>query len=251
MKTLVFLHGWGATGRIWRHQAEALPRQDTEILTPTLPAWEAAWLLDYLAQLPLAETVVVGWSLGGMLLMEALSRGATAPAGVILVATPVCFGERPDHPLGQRQAVVRALRRTVRQDPARGLADFAGRCLAPGEADFHAEILESFEPRENGADLVLGLDYLLNTDLRPRLNRVPPGALIIQGEADGVVHLGQAEILQQRLREARLVTLPGAGHAPFLTRPGEFNEIVEAFLREEARGQRTPAPFLELPPPTP
>jgi pimeloyl-ACP methyl ester carboxylesterase len=247
MKTMVFLHGWGATGHIWRCQAEALAGPGMTVLTPTFPAWEVSWLVGYLRQLPLAETLVVGWSLGGMLLLEALSQGSITPGGLVVVATPVSFCARPDYPWGQPQAVVRALRRGVRQDPRRGLADFAGRCLAEGEADFREKIVQDFQPREDGADLAGGLDYLLNADLRPQMPGISAGALIIQGGEDTIVPPDQAEILAKYLKDSRVVRLAGAGHAPFLTRAGEFNESVGDFLREGARGRNPLPPFVERP----
>ena len=234
MKTLVFFHGWGATGNSWRRQVEAFSSPDITVLTPTFPVWEVSWLEEYLQTLPLAETVLVGWSLGGMLLLETLSQKPVTPAGLVLVATPASFCERPDHPHGQPRAVVRALRRTVREDPHRGLLDFAGRCLAPGEENFREEIFQDFQPRENGLDLAAGLDYLINTDLRPQLSRVPAGALIIQGDQDSIVPPAQAETLRHDLGDARLVRIPGAGHAPFLTRAREFNEIMERIVGEVA-----------------
>jgi pimeloyl-[acyl-carrier protein] methyl ester esterase len=245
MTNLVFLHGWGTSGHIWRRQTEAFARAGLTVLTPTLPSWEVSWLVDYLKKLPLAETVLVGWSLGGMLLLEALSQGTVTPGRLVLVATPACFCAGEDHPVGQPRAAVRALRRTVRQDPRRGLADFGGRCLAPGEADFREEILENFQYQDTGADLASGLDYLLNTDLRPQLAGIRARTLIIQGDEDAIVPQEQAEILSHYLKEAQVVRLPGAGHAPFVTRAEAFNEVVAEFLREEARGRRP------LPPQTP
>ena len=186
-----------------------------------------------------------------MLLLEALAIGNLTPAKVVLAATPACFCAGEDHPVGQPRAAVRALRRTVRQDPGRGLADFAGRCLAPGEADFREEILENFQYQEAGADLASGLDYLLNTDLRPQLAGIPPGTLIIQGDEDAIVPPAQAEILSQYLKDAQVVRLPGAGHAPFLTQAEAFNEVVAEFLREETRGRGPLPPPSNSPPPTP
>lgn len=249
MKTLVFLHGWGATGNIWHRQVEAFSSPDIKVLTPTFPLWEVSWLGEYLHPLPLAETVLVGWSLGGMLLLEALSQKPVAPAGLVLVATPASFCERPDHPHGQPRAVVRALRRTVREDPRRGLADFAGRCLASGEGDFREEIFQDFRPQKNGADLASGLDYLINTDLRPQLSKIPAGALIIQGDQDDIVSPAQSEILQHYLKDARLLRIPGAGHAPFLTRAHEFNGILKEFLGEGAKEQlpHTSSPIAPAP----
>lgn len=244
MKTLVFLHGWGASGDIWHRQEEAFAGKGLRVLTPTFPAWEIPWLADYLKELSLAETVLVGWSLGGMLLLEALSQEQLRAGGLVLVATPASFCRRPDHPYGQPRAVVRALRRTVREYGHRGLMDFARRCLAPGEEAFQGEILQDFQPRRNGADLAAGLDYLLNADLRPRLSGITAGALLIQGDQDAIVPPAQSKVLGQQLKAAQVVTFPGAGHAPFLTQAGAFNEVLEDFLRKGARG-RGP---LSLPP---
>jgi pimeloyl-ACP methyl ester carboxylesterase len=70
--TLAFFHGWGASGLIWEQQAAAFGRRLT-VLTPTVPVWEVGWFADFLRDLPLQETLLVGWSLGGMLLLEAVS----------------------------------------------------------------------------------------------------------------------------------------------------------------------------------
>lgn len=232
MKNLVFVHGWGASGRIWRGQAEILASQGIHALAPTLPTWEVSWLTTYLGKLPLAETVLVGWSMGGMLLLEALSRELPAPGGLVLVAASASFVQRPDYPVGQPPAAVRALRRAVRADRGRGLADFAGRCLAPGEAAFQEVILHELSPQENGADLAAGLDYLLAADLRPRLSRIRTRCLILQGDRDAVAPPAQADVLQRGLPDARLVKFPGAGHVPFLTQAAEFSLVLQNFLQE-------------------
>ena len=241
MNTLVFLHGWGADGNIWRGQAEEFSRQGFAVLTPTFPVWEVSWLTGYLQELPLADTVVVGWSLGGMLLLESLAQEHFEPAGLVLVATPASFCQRPDHPWGQPQSVLRALRRAVHSNSGNGLADFASRCLAPGEANFQEDLRHDFQPRANGADLGRGLDYLLHADLRPQLARVPAEALIIQGEEDAIVPPAQADFLGRHLKGARMVKIPEAGHIPFFTRAEEFNEVLKEVLRE-GPGEHDPRP---------
>jgi len=233
--TLVLLHGWGAGGSVWRRQVETFSGEGVSVLAPTFPVWEASWLSGYLKELPLAEIFLVGWSLGGMLLLEALAEAPGAPAGLILVATPASFCQRPDYPWGQPRAAVRAMRRTLREDSRQALADFATRCLAAEEKGFQEKVLGEFRFKENGADLAAGLDYLLDTDLRPRLSRAPAGIVMVQGDHDGIVPPEQAEVFQKHLKDARVVKLKGAGHAPFLTQAEAFNEILREFLREGAR----------------
>jgi pimeloyl-ACP methyl ester carboxylesterase len=242
MNTMVFLHGWGTDGNIWRRQVEAFSGKGFTVLTPTFPVWEVSWLTGYLQELLLDESILVGWSLGGMLLLEALARESFEPAGLVLVATPASFCQRPHHPWGLPPSVVRALRRAVRTDSRLGLADFATLCLASRETNFQEEFLQDFQPRANGADLASGLDYLLNTDLRSQISRVPAGALIIQGERDDIVPPAQADFLGQHLKEARMVKFPEAGHAPFFTRADEFNEVIKNLLWEGEKPGSWPLP---------
>jgi pimeloyl-[acyl-carrier protein] methyl ester esterase len=230
MTTLVFFHGWGATGRVWEGQVAALGHRLT-VLTPTVPVWEAGWFSDFLRELPLQNCLLVGWSLGGMLLLEALS-GLTdpSPGGLVLVGVPAVFTRRPDYPWGQPPAMVRAMRRTLAANPRQVLAAFAEQCLAPGEAALVCQARAAFAGPTDPASLAAGLDYLLTRDLRTLLHRLPAGAVVIQGQEDRIVPPGQGRFLEEQLAGARLNLLPGAGHLPFLTQAAAFNGILETCL---------------------
>ena len=230
MTTLVFFHGWGSSGRVWERQAAAFGDRML-VLTPTVPVWEEGWFAEYLRGLPLQECLLVGWSLGGMLLLEALSRLTDPPPnGLVLVGVAPVFTGRPDYPWGQPLAVVRAMRRAFMKNPPQVLAEFAEQCLAPGEAAFASQAREAFAVPADAGTLAAGLDYLLQRDLRPLLPRLPAGAVVIQGQADRIVDPAQGRFLQEHLSGARLHLLPAAGHLPFLTQAAAFNGILETCL---------------------
>jgi pimeloyl-ACP methyl ester carboxylesterase len=230
VKTLALLHGWGASGRIWQRQAEAFAGR-AAVLAPDIPVWDANWLRTYLEKLPLRTSVLVGWSLGGMLLLEALaSLGGPSLAGLALVGAAASFCTRLDYPYGQPPAVVRAMRRGLKSAPGRVLAQFAGSCLASGEENFREEVLTRFASPPHPENLAGGLDYLLHRDLRAGLSRIAPGAVLVQGEQDGIVAANQAGFLQEQLPGARLHLLPGAGHLPLVTQAVAFNEILAEML---------------------
>lgn len=245
---LVLLHGWGAGGAVWRRQAKAFEGAGT-VQAPTVGRWDAAWVADFLAPLPLSRAVLIGWSLGGMLLLEALAEAQARPGGLILVGVPAVFCQRADHPWGQRPAAVRAMRRALSKDAPTVLRDFANGCLAPGEEMFRDEQTHLFRPDMDAVGLASGLDYLLAADLRPRLPRLAVRPVIVQGGADRIVPPEQARFLSERLPGSRLIMLPGAGHAPFITQAARFNEIVKEMAGED-RGNAVPR--LSPPPlPTP
>ena len=236
MTTLVFFHGWGASGRVWERQAAAFGDR-MPVLTPTAPVWEEGWFAEYLRGLDLQECLLVGWSLGGMLLLEALSRLTDPPpGGLVLVGVAPVFTQRPDYPWGQPLGVVRAMRRALTKNtkntknPPQVLAEFAEQCLAPGEAAFASQAREAFAVPAAAGTLAAGLDYLLHRDLRPLLSRLPAGAVVIQGQADRIVDPAQGRFLQEHLSGARLNLLPAAGHLPFLTQAAAFNGILETCL---------------------
>jgi pimeloyl-ACP methyl ester carboxylesterase len=230
MTSLVLLHGWGSMGEVWQPQAAHFQDRIT-VLTPTIPVWEADWLSEYLRTLPLKECVLLGWSLGGMLLLEALSRRRSDPiGGLVLVGVAPVFTRRPDYPWGQPPAVVRAMRRGVKDNPGQVLDEFARQCLAPGEAAYYSQAQTAFASPPAFGTLTAGLDYLLGRDLRPLLPGVPPGAVIIQGQEDRIIAQAQGRHLRDRLSRARLYDLPGVGHLPFLTQAPAFNRIIEECL---------------------
>jgi pimeloyl-[acyl-carrier protein] methyl ester esterase len=229
MKHLVLLHGWGATGAVWRRQVKAFEGACT-VHAPTFPRWEAAWVAECLSRFPLRETVVLGWSLGGMLLLEALADAGLWPAGLVLVGVPAVFCQRAYHPHGQPPRVVRAMRQALKQDARRVLADFAAHCLAPGEEVFLDEAETLFDPGRAAQNLAQGLDYLLKADLRPLLPKLRLAPVIVQGGADRIVPPEQARFLSEQLPGSCLVMLPGAGHVPFITQAARFNEIVKEIV---------------------
>ena len=232
MKALILLHGWGAGGDIWQRQAAAFGHL-LPVLTPTIPTWEAGWVSAYLQELPLETNVVVGWSLGGMLLLEALAGLGAAPASLVLVGVAATFCRRPDHPWGQNPAAVRAMRRGLKDDPRKVLRDFASSCLAPGEEPFLGEAAAFFGAPAYLENLGPGLDYLLNQDLRGRLHQTTGRPTIIQGEEDRIVPPAQALFLKDQIPGARLYLLKGAGHLPFLTQTAAFNKILQELLVRE------------------
>jgi pimeloyl-[acyl-carrier protein] methyl ester esterase len=258
LNILVLLHGWGTDGHVWRRQVEAFGEEEMggggqgsqtpapsshkpaskrlTVLAPTIPAWDRQWLVNYLGNLPLQDTAVVGWSLGGMLLIEALAEMGVAVAALVLVAAPPVFCRRPDYSWGQPPGAVRAMRRALLTDPRLVLEDFAARCLGPGEEDFRGEVAPLFAGDAPAGPLAQGLTYLLRRDLRPLLPRLSGRVAIIQGDQDRIVPRAQAEFLHRHLPGSNLVILPGAGHLPFWTQAADFNQILGDIIRKDLGG---------------
>ncbi|MDE2148469.1 MAG: alpha/beta hydrolase [Gammaproteobacteria bacterium] len=67
-------------------------------------------------------------------------------------------------------------------------------------------------------------------DIGNRLGEIEAPALVIHGEADVAIPLARAQALAAGLPNAKLLTVPGAGHASNLTHPQDVNTAIERFL---------------------
>ena len=249
---LVLLHGWSRASADLGPLASSLaPR--ARVILPDLRghgrSTAAPLTLDLLAadlaavvaaEAPGGVAVLAGWSLGGQVALAALAAHPALRARVralaLLGATPR-FTEGDGWPHGQPARAVEGLALRVRRQPGRALARFLDDCLAPGEAEAlgaaRLEALRAAAPPDPAAALA-GLDVLATADLRAGLGALSLPALVIHGEADAIVPLAAGRALAAALPSARLATLPGAGHAPFLAHQAGVAAHLAGLLAEVA-----------------
>jgi len=80
--------------------------------------------------------------------------------------------------------------------------------------------------------LQAGLEILRSSDLRSALPTLRQATLVVAGERDTLIPHQATQYLADRIPNARLATIKGAAHAPFLSHPEEFVEQITRFLRE-------------------
>ncbi len=73
-------------------------------------------------------------------------------------------------------------------------------------------------------------EAILAYDFRDRLSEIGCPVLVIQGENDILVPLGDAIEFCDRIPHAQLVTMPDTGHVPMFERPIQFNDALLEFL---------------------
>ncbi|MCX7818639.1 MAG: alpha/beta hydrolase [Kiritimatiellae bacterium] len=210
----VWLVGGWAIGRGWWRPTvavlEAAGIASVTIELNDLGVDPAAWsseLAARLRQCP-APPAVVGWSMGAMVALDALTRpGAPAVAALLVLAGTLRFCAAPDWPLGRPISAVRALRRAVLRDATRALAAFYRDVAAGGGPPQPPP-----PPAGSTADrLAAALDVLATLDLRDReAPSCPLGWL--HGELDAVIP-ASAGIESARRLGAVARVIAGAGHA--------------------------------------
>lgn len=87
------------------------------------------------------------------------------------------------------------------------------------------------------------LEAVISHRISDRLRQIACPTLVVWGEDDRVIPVGDAHRFQRRIPNCRTVVLPDTGHVAMIERPGRFNALLEEFLAEQPGEPPTgPAP---------
>jgi pimeloyl-[acyl-carrier protein] methyl ester esterase len=243
---LVLLHGWALHGGMWGPMVEALAeRHRLHILdlpghgrSPWSPSIRSLGDMAAIVHAALPERpTLLGWSLGGMLALEIARRWPQKVAALALVATTPRFVATPGWDHGMSPEVLDGFARSLAEDHRRTVQNFLSLQV---RGDEHATStlrrlrreLEAHGPPKLDA-LAAGLAVLRETDLRGSLAAIDAPALVISGEYDRLTPPGAGAALASALCTAGFVSIPGSGHAPFISHPLEFLGALLPFLARQ------------------
>ncbi|MDP2809077.1 MAG: alpha/beta fold hydrolase [Rhodocyclaceae bacterium] len=220
MRELVLIPGWGFDHRVWQPVAERLAGD---------------FRIGYDLDAAPAGAVVCGWSLGAMRALK--SAVAAHLARVILVGATPRFLQAPDWPDAQPAELLDAFAAAIvtGADPRAALRRFAALL---NQGDDHARNLTRSLAAQidaripDAATLKAGLAELRDTDLRKSVVAIRQRTLLVHGERDPLMPLSAARWLADHLPDARLEVFAGAAHAPFLSQPDRFADLVLSFANE-------------------
>lgn len=237
---LVLLHGWAMHSGVWDGVRERLAQQYRLHLVD-LPGHgfsdgligESATLQHMaaaIAQVLPARSMVCGWSLGGQVAMELALFEPQRIERLVLVSTPPSFVQREDWQWAMAATVLQQFAAELKQDVAATLERFLALQMRGSSnastalAQIRASLLQRGQPP--GAALQAGLQILLETDLRAQLHKITQPVTLLHGENDVIADPAAAKWMNQQLPNSKLIMLPRCGHAPFLSHPEQFIEIM-------------------------
>jgi 3-oxoadipate enol-lactonase len=238
---LVFLHGIGGAARAWRGQLIAFGGRYRTIAwdmpgyggSATLPEVSIATLADalsdFLRQANITRPILVGHSIGGMIVQQWLTRNARTATAVALAQTSPAFG-KPDGdwqkefidarfgPLDRGETMASLapalVRDLVGNVPDAGGMELARSCMAAvPEATYRATMLA-----------------LLGFDQRAALRNIAVPTLVLSGTRDRNAPAPMMAKMASFIPSASYVELEGVGHLANLEQPAVFNAALDSFL---------------------
>jgi pimeloyl-ACP methyl ester carboxylesterase len=207
----------------WDERGHAGTASDT--LAPFSYYDSADDLAALLAHLGIERAVLAGMSQGGFLSLRCALTHPEIVRALVLIDTQAGV-EDPERLKGHMQ-LADAWATGGLSDP---IADVvAGIILGDGWSG--AEAWKA-KWREIAPVNLLGCMNTLATrdDVTAKLGQINVPTLVVHGDADAAIELSLAEALTAGLPDARLVVVPGAGHAANLTHAAVVNPAIAAFL---------------------
>lgn len=231
----VLVHGWGMNSAIWQPLMNVLPA-GIECVAVDLPghgsaagdSFESLHELSEALQREVKQPAVwLGWSLGGLAVMQLALNDPQLVRGMMLVSSTPCFTTREDWPHGMAQDVFDSFAVNLQSDYVGTIKRFlslqvkdspAGRSLLK---QLRENVLQ--QPAANPHALSAGLDVLKTTDLRSRVSELSMPVSLALGGRDGLVNKHTADFMQKVLPHTDVQVYTEAAHAPFLSHLPEFS----------------------------
>lgn len=246
--TLLLLHGTGASTHSWRDLLPLLAR-DFHVVAPDLPGHGfteaperdrlslpamARGLTALLGKLGVEPEGIVGHSAGAAIAMQMVLTGAVAPSclislnGALLPFKGVASQLFPSvarllvlNPLVPRLFAWRA----GSTEAVTQLLEGMGSRLDARGQDLYQRLFS------NRVHVASTLGMMANWDLEAlgrSFGRLDLPVLLVVGAGDRAVPPGDARAVAQRLPDARIETLPGAGHLIHEEKPGDIATLIGA-----------------------
>jgi pimeloyl-[acyl-carrier protein] methyl ester esterase len=175
--------------------------------------------------------LIAGWSLGGMLALRLAAKGRAD--GLLMFASTARFVRSKDQlDRGLPDAFVRRMLTSVAEDRLAVENKFRRTLFAVGERETGLAVMLPPIGSWSIPALIAGLHVLRNEDYISRLPDIACPALLVHGVEDQVCPYGAAEELIAQMPQARLISIAGCGHAPFLGREAEIAEAIRGWWRE-------------------
>lgn len=239
--TCVFVHGWAMNSAVWSNCIPLLPEW-MDVIRVDLPGHgtmsevEATGIDDYVQSLAAVinrPAIWVGWSLGGLAVLQLAKHYPERVAGLFMMASNPCFVRKPGWQSAVEQEVFRQFAESLEQDVDATVKRFLA-LQVKGSATAMKTVRSLQQSlKERGQPSIqalrLGLEILASTDLReelPALNRPVTWYL---GGRDTLVPVAVAEALKNLKPDINTIIEDEAAHAPFISHPESFVESLVSF----------------------
>lgn len=244
---LIFIHGWGIDRRIWRQQTKHFSTS-YKVMAIDLPghgnsSWKnihlyhmAKDIIELIDHLQLNQITFIASSLGGLFTLKVFELRPDVFKQIIFVGSMPKFAKSEDYPFGLEISRLQKLESQL-DSSYPNIIDIFFRSLFTKEerSSRRFKWLQRFRQNDTAPmkpALVEYLEIIELVDLRNVLTSVTIPVQFINGTEDYICNQEAIAYLQELCPNADFKYFEHCGHFPFLSKPHEFNVMVEEFLND-------------------
>ena len=236
---LVLVHGFLGSSDMWTPQIKFF-KDNFRVIAPALPGFGnsskmnscdsiecmAKAILNFLDKKKIKTFNLLGHSMGGMIVQEMVKIDSDR------ILKLICYGTGPRGNIPGRFETIDQSRKKLKID---GLKDTANRIaktwfIEEEKAKYfylcdEARKQTSIEAADNALIAMANWNGVIN------LKNIKNETLIVWGDQDKAYNFNQVETLNENISNSDLKIIKGCSHNVHLEKPGEFNLLVEEFLK--------------------
>ena len=241
-KDLVLIHGWGMHSGIWEPIIDRFSNQYTLHLVD-IPGMGKSHVINPYDLDHVTEEIskalppsfdILGWSLGSLIAIKMSLMYPKKIHRMVLVGGTPCFINQKDWSYGVDVRDFNDFANKLFKNYKSTMINFyILQLMHSKNSKLIIKKLKEMEAVENPPEiksLQLGLDILLNNDLRNDINKIKHQTLLITGDMDRLTPKSASMWLESHLKESQLKLIKGASHIPFLSHSDEFFNCLDQFL---------------------
>lgn len=234
----MWLTGWSMSDKVFDRLRELLPDFHHASVDYSAAASSEDMLhltetaAKNLLSLCSGPVLIGGWSLGGLLALR-LADQKLADGLVLFSATARFTRPKEQRNRGWADAYVRQMITGLRKDRQAIESKFSQMVFTESETEMGLGNNCSLIGNWTTPALIAGLEVLRNVECLSRIPAIHCPVLLIHGTGDKICPFAAAEELLTQLPQAKLLSIPDSGHAPFLGREAHMAESIRSWWHEQ------------------
>jgi pimeloyl-ACP methyl ester carboxylesterase len=243
-RPVVFIHGWTMSGHFFQRQLDSLSERyrvvipdlrghgkSEKVLNGHTVATYAADLRELFGILGVDRPVLIGWSMGAMVIYEYLKLfGQDEVAAIVVVDQPPSDFAWDGYPFGVFTLEELAATNRHIQVDHRGLAEeFVPLMLHQPDDQTKTWMVEEILQVPPAIASTILVDQTLQ-DYRPLLPEIRVPTLVLFGEDTKLTNPAAGRYIAEQVPGARFKSFPNSSHCPFYEESEAFNKALTEFV---------------------
>ena len=245
-RTIVFVHGWPLSHRIFDYQTAVLPSYDIRCVSYDIRGfggsdkpWNgyrydrlAADLHRILEGIDAKSVTLCGFSMGGAICARYMDkyRGYKVKRLVLMGAACPSFVQRPGYPIGMTKEQVDNLIFQAYTDMPQLSKQFGPTCFYSNPSEAFLGWFAGIGEQASVHGAISCLESLRDEDLRSSMGKICVPTAIFHGVHDQVCPFSMAEEMRRTIRNSFIIPFESSGHCLFYDEKDKCNSSLIDFI---------------------